>query len=89
MTNSVMGPTPTQKDHATVSHFCDIAFAMQKRFGRYNAAETIHLSVQFALAYTRPLHEMLSPLMDGYSQGMKNGDIFYAMWVSQSLRLEV
>ena len=79
----------SSNNHATASHFCDVAFAIQKRFGRYNAAETVQISVGFALGMVRPLHEMLSVTLDGYYQGMKNGDNFYGIWVSQSLCLEV
>lgn len=61
-------------DHEISSHICDMGFSIQKRFGVQNAAETIHLSYGFVRCYVRPLYEALIPTLDGYSQGLRNGD---------------
>ena len=78
-----------KNDHATASHLCDMAFAIQKQLGRHNAARTLFTSVVFTLGCIRPLHELLPLTMDGYSQGMKEGDNLYGTWVSLSVHLKV
>ena len=77
-----------KNDHAISSHFCDIAFPIQKQFGRHKAGETIHHSVVFTLGYTKPLHELLSLALKGYSEGLRDGDNFNGTWVSLSLCVE-
>ena len=79
----------SKNDHATASHFCDMAFAIQKQLGRHNATRTLYVSVGHTLGYIRPLHELLPLTMDGYSQGMKEGDNLYGIMVSLSVHLKV
>ena len=74
-----------KNDHATASHFCDMSFAIQKQLGRHNAAQTLWTSVGFNLGYIRPLHELRPLIMDGYSQGMKDGNKLFSMHVSLSV----
>jgi len=78
-----------KNDHATASHFCDMAFAIQKQLGRHNAARTLYICVGYTLGYIRPLHELLPLTMDGYSQGMKEGDNYHGIMVSLSVHLKV
>lgn len=46
----------------------------------HGAGETIYNSASWILGYTRPLHELLSLTMDGYSQGMRDGDNFHGIF---------
>mmetsp|Transcript_33391 Transcript_33391/g.80821 ORF Transcript_33391/g.80821 Transcript_33391/m.80821 type:complete len:396 (-) Transcript_33391:208-1395(-) len=63
-----------KNDSANASRFCDIAFLIQEKIGIRNAAETIHISWGFVLCYTKPLHEALTPTLEGYSKGLRDGD---------------
>ncbi|CAJ1961239.1 unnamed protein product [Cylindrotheca closterium] len=62
------------KDHAAASHVCDLAFALQKRSGRRYIADTMHSTWAFVLVHMRPLHEGLNLTMEGYTQGLRDGD---------------
>jgi len=62
------------KDHAAASHVCDLAFAFQKRSGRRYIADTMHGSWAFVLVHMKPLHEGLHLTMEGYTQGLRDGD---------------
>jgi len=69
-----------KNDHGTANHLCDIAFTIQKRFGRRGAADTVNNSVAFTLGCTKPLHELLPLTLEGYSQGIRDGDTFFGIW---------
>jgi predicted ATPase len=62
------------KDHPLALHICDLAFAFQKRIGRRYIADTIHGSWVFVWVHMKPYHECLHQLMEGYIQGLRDGD---------------
>ena len=62
------------KDHDITSHLCDLGFAFQKRSGRRYIADTMHGSWVFVLIHMKPYHEGLHQTMEGYTQGLRDGD---------------
>ncbi|KAL3937345.1 MAG: hypothetical protein SGBAC_007536 [Bacillariaceae sp.] len=62
------------KDHAAASHVCDLAFAFQKRSGRRYIADTMHSTWAFVRVHMKPFHEGLNLTMEGYTQGLRDGD---------------
>ena len=62
------------KDHDAASHVCDLAFAFQTRSGRRYIADTMHGSWAFVLVHMKPFHEGLHLTMEGYTQGLRDGD---------------
>ena len=64
-----------KNDHALSSHLCEIADSTQRRFGVQNAAETTIVIWCWALCRVKPFHEALNPLIEGYSKGVRGGDM--------------
>eukprot|EP00980_Cylindrotheca_fusiformis_P027458 scaffold20461_cov117-Cylindrotheca_fusiformis.AAC.21 len=69
-----------QQDHKAAAYFAELALALQKACRPSRESETVFVTHSFALAWTRPLQQLLAPVADGYTSGMRTGDTHFAMW---------
>ena len=62
--------------------FAEQAILLLDKFQATTQAKTIMISHMLVLHWTRPAHEMLSPLLIAHEKGLKSGDIDSAMWAA-------
>ena len=68
-------------DLKTGIHIGEMALAMVNRLeGQANKALVTLRTFGFMLSYSRPIHDLLKPLLQGHSDGMKFGDTEMSSW---------
>jgi predicted ATPase len=73
--NALMG------DYETSSYFAETGLLIQSiARSKYTESQTLFISSAYILSWTKPLQSCLMPLALGHANGMKSGNIEYAMW---------